>query len=214
MNIKTPMNRSVYSAARRIGMSISPGNTKLGEVVSFSLPSLISCPGASSWCRKACYAKGLESRYSNVMKAYFRNWALMRNLRLFAKEMIRSLPKTLTCVRIHVSGDFFSAAYVRAWIKICSAFPDTQFWAYTRSWRVAKLAPELEKLRALPNVHLFASWDASIPEPLPEGWRVARAEKEITGFRCPHETGRVDTCLSCGYCWKPKTKGSLSFLAR
>ena len=41
------------------------------------------------------------------------------------------------CVRIHVSGDFNSAEYVRKWVAIARACPTTRFYAYTRSWRRA-----------------------------------------------------------------------------
>jgi Gene product 88 len=54
-------------------------------------------------------------------------------------------------MRVHDSGDLFSAAYTRAWIRICSALSWVRFWFPTRSW----LAPWLEVIKqpaALPNV--------------------------------------------------------------
>jgi hypothetical protein len=35
-------------------------------------------------------------------------------------------------VRIHDAGDFFSDAYLRAWLRICLARPETHFYAYTK----------------------------------------------------------------------------------
>nr|WP_203841829.1 hypothetical protein [Actinoplanes humidus] len=35
-------------------------------------------------------------------------------------------------VRIHDAGDFFSDDYLRAWIRICRACPDTHFYCYTK----------------------------------------------------------------------------------
>jgi hypothetical protein len=39
-------------------------------------------------------------------------------------------------VRIHVSGDFFSAEYFRAWCQIAAAHPDKVFYAYTKSLKI------------------------------------------------------------------------------
>lgn len=77
-------------------------------------------------------------------------------------------------MRIHVSGDFYSAAYVRKWIKIAKASPDVQFFAYTRSWRVAGMLPALIEFGQLPNVQLWWSEDQDTgPSPAVAGIRVA-----------------------------------------
>ena len=75
-------------------------------------------------------------------------------------------------------GDFYSAPYTRKWIQIVQALPDVQFYTNTRSWRVETIRPALEELRALPNMQLFASMDATIIEPAPEGWRVTTIEPD------------------------------------
>jgi len=42
--------------------------------------------------------------------------------------------KPLYPVRIHSSGDFFSASYAAAWIEVCNQLPQITFWAPTRTW--------------------------------------------------------------------------------
>jgi hypothetical protein len=62
---------------------------------------------------------------------------------------------------VHVSGDFYSAAYVNKWIAIATRTPGTTFYAYTRSWRGRNL-PLLEALitlSKLPNFVLNISTD-------------------------------------------------------
>jgi hypothetical protein len=115
-------------------------------------------------------------------------------------------------VRIHVSGDFWSTEYIDAWTQICAAFPQTQFWAYTRSWAVAALLNALERLRALGNAHLFASTDPTMPLP-PKGWRVAFIEGDgrAQGILCPQQTGQAKSCLTCGFCWRRGTDGDVIF---
>jgi hypothetical protein len=128
---------------------------------------------------------------------------------------VPDLPEGTKLVRIHVSGDFDSVAYVERWIEIASDNPETLFWAYTRSWRDISIRLSLEKLRALPNVQLFASTDESITESLPYGWRVAWIQGDpranSKSLTCPEETGKKANCEECGYCFKGR-KGDVTFL--
>lgn len=106
-------------------------------------------------------------------------------------------------MRVHVGGDFYSPEYAVAWSRICAARPDTQFWAYTRSWSVRALLPPLERLRTQANVRLFASLDPDMPLP-PSGWRVAFLDFDprANGTPCRHQQGEVESCLECGYCFR------------
>ena len=54
----------------------SEGNIKVGRVWTFSLPSFVTCPGASPWCRKHCYAWRFEKLRPNCRRGYIRNLAL------------------------------------------------------------------------------------------------------------------------------------------
>jgi methionyl-tRNA formyltransferase len=49
-----------------------------------------------------------------------------------AELICESLPK-VDIVRIHVSGDFFNAAYFLAWCKAAARNPQILFYAYTKS---------------------------------------------------------------------------------
>jgi hypothetical protein len=104
-------------------------------------------------------------------------------------------------------------------------------WAYTRSWRVPDLLPDLERLRALPNVQLFASMDQSHTDLPPEGWRRAwidgdtragqplelrahedgditrnvRTFDDTMSLVCPEETKHKTNCAECRYCFDGQT---------
>lgn len=178
------------------------GNLKIGRnVVTYSKVAVDTCPGASDWCKKNCYAQRIAGL---VLGVYQLNTANGSN--------VPDLPSGTTLVRIHVSGDFDSFDYVEKWRLIAEAHPETQFWAYTRSWRT-ELLPELEKFRKLPNVQLFASTDESIPENPPVGWRVAwiDGDPRAKGMKCPEELGTKQDCEQCKYCFMGK-KGDVIFL--
>jgi hypothetical protein len=185
------------------GIRFGEGTSKVGEALTFSLPSRETCPGASTWCLRYCYAQRYERLRPNCRGSYAANLRLAQDPEGFADRMIGVLPRITPFFRLHVSGDFFSAAYAAAWVRICESFPNTRFWSYTRSWAAKELLGPLEQLRDLPNVQLLASCDPTMPLP-PEGWRVAfvSTDSRSTGPLCGHQAGTQENCLVCGYCLK------------
>jgi len=196
---------------RLFGVSLGEGNAKVGDVFTFSLPSRVTCPGASEWCLKHCYAHRYERLRPACRRAYQRNLILAQRTDGFVRVMTGIVPRIIPSMRIHVGGDFYSAQYCQAWFRICSALPHTKFWAYTRSCVVPRLLPALEKLRALPNVELFASIDPTMPLPSKD-WRIAfiETDERANGPLCAEQTGQHDSCLACGYCFRT-TKGNVVF---
>lgn len=204
------------------------GNSKTGRTGSkfktvfvWNTPAVITCPGASAMCLRYCY-NGDERKDVFPIEAWNKNLAWFRKDpdRLASAIRIQlAEAEGPRAVRIHSSGDFFSAHYILFWRKIAQANPDTIFWAYTRSWRVPELLAELEQFRQMPNVELFASWDASMDSP-PPGWRLSivtdnHAEWDNGSldkkkmFLCPEQFGAVSNCASCGLCMKRDEKNIL-----
>ena len=144
------------------------GNLKLGaSVFTYSRPAgqpdvdgSGTCPGATPECEAVCYAKRISGA---VFDVYRRN----------VGNDVPPIPDEARLLRIHVSGDFDTPEYIYNWTARLRERSDVTAWAYTRSWRCHSLLEFLEELRALPNVQLFASMDASTPELPPAGWRRA-----------------------------------------
>ncbi len=145
-----------------------------------------TCPGKTKWCDKYCYANA----------GLFNFWEESYNSSLDIPE---DMPDK---VRLHSSGDFDTLDYINFIERVIRDFPETSFWAYTKSWRVPSLKAALEQLRSYDNLELIASMDVSIKEP-PEGWRVAWIESDdrAEGYMCPHDRGKVENCEECGYCY-------------
>lgn len=194
------------------GVTISrwgKGNLKIGaNVVTYSKLAVNTCPGASEWCKQHCYAQRITGHVKDV---YVNNTCL-------GCLIPYELPEGTKLVRIHVSGDFDTASYIQAWIDLVKRYPQVRFWGYTRSWRIPELRPHLEELKKQPNVHLFASTDESITEPIPVGWRVAWIQGDprikthgLYPFTCAEETGEKPDCVRCGYCFTDKS-GDVVFL--
>ena len=190
---------------------VPQGNRKVGRVWTFSLPSFVTCPGASVWCRQHCYARRFEQIRPNCRRAYVRNLALSLEPERFIAHMLETLPDDTPLVRIHVGGDYYSPEYCASWLRICKARPATLFWSYTRSWFATTLRPGLDQLQALSNLVLFASSDPDMPLP-PENWRVAfiKGDPRASGLPCRHQQGQVNSCLECGYCFRER-EGNVVF---
>lgn len=182
---------------------LGKGNIKVGPVLTFSLPAKFTCPGATTWCLKHCYAYRFERRRPNCRRAYAHNLVLTWKEGGLLRAMLEALPPRAPYMRVHVSGDFYSEDYVHDWIAICRTWPYTRFWAYTRSWVVPSLRKSLERLRAQNNMQIFASVDPTMPLP-PAGWRIAfiEGDERAVGIHCPEQHGASTSCLSCGYCFR------------
>jgi hypothetical protein len=189
-----------------------------------------TCPGATAECQSICYARRPVQEHGAVYEMWARNSA--------TEGVPAELPEGCTLLRLHVSGDFSSIAYIDGWRRLLVGNPQCTVWAYTRSWRVPSLLPALEELRALPNVQLFASMDHSTPEVPPAGWRRAWIDgdaragdvldapahsEHLPGTRnqrtfdgtpslvCPEETKHTPNCETCRYCFDGK-RNDVTFL--
>jgi len=152
-------------------------NSKLGFLIhSWSIPAgkNWSCPGESCLCRKRCYARKGFFLMPNVHACHTRNFDFSKDAG-FVLWMIGALAACFVRVmRIHVSGDFYDVEYIRKWIEIVRKSPRQQFFAYTRSWRVEEMLPELVALAGMDNFQMWWSIDRETgPAPLIRGVRRA-----------------------------------------
>ena len=115
----------------------------------FSLPAVMTCPGANTGCLSACYARR-DERFPSVRKYRIANLAAARS-RDFVPAMIAAIKAALytkrgalrrrfigkkIVFRLHESGDFFSVAYMRAWFAVARELPFIQFFTYTKSFKI------------------------------------------------------------------------------
>lgn len=141
---------------------LSPGNIKTGDTASFDIPPITTCPGATELCKRLCYAVSLHYK-PVVANKYAHNYSFSLDAN-FAPYMIRRIPCNAT-FRIHVSGDFYSAEYVRKWIEIATRRKDVVFYCYTRSWRITDIWRQILKFGRLPNVAVNVSCDKETGKP-------------------------------------------------
>lgn len=163
-------------------LGISEGNSKLGNgVKTWSLPAITTCPGRSEVCTAELYPGGpircyaMRSRMKGFQKKYEGNLELARKPG-FAEWLIAQITKRkIKVLRIHVSGDFFSKKYTRAWLRAMRECPETRFYFYSRSWREPGYTELFAEMALLPNVAVWFSVDKATgyPAVIPQNVRVA-----------------------------------------
>ena len=181
-------------------ISISPGNRKMGEIASVSLPPIVTCP---KWvpCKKLCYVTSNMSRYArSALKSYDRNYKIYKMDPEFYFAQIKYYCK-LTEVhyfRYHVSGDIIDQSYLDNMAKVAEAVPDTRFMALTKAYDVDfHNIPE--------NLSIMISGWPGYPIPkkldyLPNIWMQDGNEDRIPkdALLCS------DKCDECFACWDSK----------
>jgi len=143
--------QTMYINAKRL----SEGNSKLVNMLIFSLPAVQSCLNSST-CAKSCYAMKAQRMYPNTEVSRSTNLYLYQHHRTELFDLIvAQISKTKkTTVRIHESGDFVSQEYVNFWLDIVAMFPNVKFYAYTK---VDKFF-DFSKIESLENFNLIRSF--------------------------------------------------------
>nr|WP_323747574.1 hypothetical protein [Catenulispora rubra] len=136
------------SRPRRL-LSNSNRNLARDRIWSWSIPALAArlpdgrtirtCPSAGV-CAQACYARSGSYTFPSVKNAHLRNLAFAvqdpDGWEQAMKDELTARRFDGAAVRIHDSGDFFSADYARSWLRIIRSAPNTRFYAYTKEVRL------------------------------------------------------------------------------
>ena len=221
-------NTLIRSKDRKVTNAVSPNGKTATIANSFGLPagSSYSCPDQTDFCSKICYANKLEKLFKGVKAVLLHNFELLKDAPLedmvimldamiaeFVKDCDkRDAPKLF---RIHWDGDFFSPVYAAAWSKVIQAYPDVQFWVYTR---VAPSALFLHSMK-LDNLALYFSADPDNIEAArileSRGINIAYVDTSFANgkeqfpnaTRCPENNKSIElisekgsACARCGLC--------------
>jgi len=201
-------------------------NSKLGKTIAaFSIPAVVTCPGRTKLCESICYATDGFFNFKSVKNSLSASYDASKQsdfVDIVDTELKTKRKKSISAVRIHPAGDFYSVDYLQKWIDIAKKNPHIYFWAYTRCWRLPDFTSKLKELSELPNVQLWASIDLETKanKEQPPSWlRQADVVKtwddvDSSFVKCPNQRNEEITCERCTYCFKPKTttKHNVAFL--
>ena len=179
------------------------GNAKLNNQLIFSIPANKAicgreCPG--------CYATKFQRLYPNVLPSRETKYqaSLQADFTQAIIDEVNSCKKTITAVRIHESGEFYSQTYIDNWQHIATSLPKIQFYAFTKRMKDFNFSA----LMSLPNVVII---DSIMHGPL----NYAKAADLKPGvFICPATQNKTTDCgIDCDYCWtKTAQQNSVQFV--
>lgn len=184
------------------GLTISRGNSKVGNVMSVSLPPGVTCPPGVP-CYKDCYARRLSKIRPTVARSWERNWRVCQaDLRTYFHSISRALHAFKPRLwRWHVAGDFPSAAYYLRTISLAYGFPNTHFMAFTKQFDFVRATPPQD----LPENYsvVLSGWPGRpVPEDLidhyPTVWMYDPQNPDPNiPVRYVECAGQCDQCLIC-----------------
>lgn len=201
----------LYIGKPEITPSISSGNSKLGEIPSFSLLPGVTC--SKEACRhclqEGCYAvknafrAGYNPDRNTTLSAWARNTAAAKQhlpaLEAFLNAYFSSISAP-RFFRIHASGDFFSVEYAEMWRRVIKRHNGTRFLFFTKQWEIMRKVDFLGIENLSPVLSGWTGCD--VPQDLiSAGYRVAWCDDGIEtripadAIECP------GNCETCGMCW-------------
>lgn len=184
-------------------VKISKGNSKMGSVLSVSLPSIKTCRQCA--CREKCYAQKLERLRPSVRNAYQHNLeVLQKDPDTYWREVEASIMMS-RFFRFHVSGDIPNAGYLKNMVDVTNRNPHCQVLCFTKKYEIVN--EFISDGGVLPdNLHMiFSGWvglDMRNPFSLPEahvkyrdGSTTAREDAIKCGGNC------TECAMTDGGCW-------------
>lgn len=178
-------------------MSISSGNSKLGNIPNISLPPIKACENCAH-CKSDCYALKAYRMYPSVRKSWDENLSYYNDSPLMYFVQIRAYltDKKPSLFRWHVSGDILNQYYLNNMVSIAITFPDIKFLAFTKMFK-------LNYSKCPDNLSIvFSCW---------VGMTKPRQKKGVAGFywlqdgkekRIPKKAIECfGSCENCGMCF-------------
>ena len=117
-------------------------------------------------------------------------------------------------VRLHVLGDFFSLDYVVFWRKLQHKHQNLYIWGYTAH----KVGSPIGQAITEYNTSFGGRWLVRFSNNLNDSlarvgeYTCAVDAPEDTGYvSCPEQTGKTESCGSCGLCWNHSVLKGIRF---
>lgn len=180
--------------------------SKLDGIKSWSLPTLTTCPGAYTKDGSivevcgSCYARRGNYRFQavkNVRKHNQEDWKRSD----WVSEMLLAL-RNERYLRFFDSGDIYHPKLAEKLLEVVVGAPWCQFWLPTRSHKVPRIRPILEKIKKLPNAAVRYSSDTFDRfTPGLHGSVVLVNKTPANVWVCPAYERVPASCNSCRACW-------------
>lgn len=194
-------------------VKFSPGNSKMGNIPSVSLPSRITCRECGCW--EKCYAHKIEVLRPAVKHAYENNLEVLEsNPEIYWREIDGQI-KLSKYFRFHVSGDIPNVDYLLHMVEVSINNPHCNILCFTKRFDIVN-AGVMRGLIIPDNLHIiFSGWpglEMSNPFNFPEahvifrdGTTTAREDAKECGGNCS------ECAVTDSGCWVLKRGEQVTF---
>lgn len=189
----------------KVGRKVFKGAWAGMPIFTLTLEERKTCPSSCAMWR-SCYGNGMQMARRN--DAHHPDF--IAALAAEVMTVSRRHPEGIV-VRLHVLGDFYSAAYVRVWGHLLAMLPGLHAFGYTArrtdvdDAESQLIAAEIEKL----NTEYPDRWviRTSHPDFGPMRSVVVKAPvNRPDAIMCPAQTESTAACATCGLCWSEATR--------
>ncbi len=181
----------------KIGATIQKGRYRGYAIYSLALEERASCPRTCPmWL--GCYGNGV---YQQRVQRFRHGAGLIDRLDEELQSLTEAHPNGVA-IRLHLLGDFWSVAYVRAWLRWLKLYPNLFVFWYTAREPGTRIGNALTDAR-------HRQWKRfAVRLSNGTGRKTTRVLEDIPNTPtlgkavvCPEQTGRVKNCAACGLCW-------------
>lgn len=178
---------------------VAKGKWRGFPMYSLSLEERATCPSTCQQWRN-CYGNNMPfANRIDVKNPSFKS-TLTQEVSDLAKKHTNGL-----LIRLHVLGDFYSVEYVRLWKTLIRKHPNLHVFGYTHRLPTSSIGKEIQSMQ---NDRCWIRWSDQ------GGPMSANCDQHgiiAEGITCPEQTGKTESCLTCGLCWA--TKMPIRFLS-
>lgn len=203
-SIKPPKEGMIKSGKQnaKLGGTVTVKMWQGMPIYSLTLEERATCPKTcDQWDN--CYGNNMPfaHRYDHTHADFYR--FLAEDL----DRLARKHPQGFV-MRLHVLGDFFDAEYVAFWVNCLRRIPQLRIYGYTHHKSTSALGqlirgvnnefPDRFRVRISDNWRLTFSANVVPVDVRPENLNKSQ-------LLCPEQTGKTESCATCGLCWsQPK----------
>lgn len=186
----------------KIGGEVLKGKWRGMPIYTLTLEERATCPTSCGHWR-SCYGNDMNfaHRMDHTMPGF--GTLLAANV-----KRLGALHPGGFVVRLHVLGDFYSAAYVALWEGLLDAVPALRVFGYSARWDCAgdPVAAALVPL-VMRRWERFAIRFSDAP--VDECATVSiehPVQVPADAVVCPEQAGRTESCSTCAFCWQSRRR--------
>lgn len=212
------IKKESVTGAPGLTVKLSKGNSKMGKVLSVSLPPILSC-GASLPCFKSCYAAKLARIRTVVRDAWLHNWKMVMTDRDSYFSQIRAAiaEKKPDLFRWHVAGDIPDYDYLGRMAITAESLAsevDTKYLVFTKKTDLLRVMRRNGRTVPGGMSVIVSAWPGLVLPPdirrnFPVAWmrdpKKPDARIPADAFECG------GGCSTCGKCWNLEPGESVVF---